>query len=77
VQPHQCQLQGDYHFPTPAGHTIPDTCQDVLGLLGHLGALLAHIHLAAYPGDGGPEPLSHPYLSKQWVNQGGKLRHVF
>ncbi|KAK4824165.1 hypothetical protein QYF61_011292, partial [Mycteria americana] len=36
----------DDHFPTPAGHTIPDTSQDAVGLLGHLGTLLAHIQLA-------------------------------
>ena len=27
----------------PAHHTIPDTSQDAIGLLGHLGTLLAHI----------------------------------
>ncbi|KAK4832175.1 LOW QUALITY PROTEIN: hypothetical protein QYF61_020955 [Mycteria americana] len=45
VQPHQCRVQGDVHFPSPAGHTIPDTSQDAIGLLGHLGTLLAHIQL--------------------------------
>ena len=25
VWPHQCQVQGDDHFPTPTAHTIPDT----------------------------------------------------
>ncbi|KAK4832178.1 hypothetical protein QYF61_020958 [Mycteria americana] len=46
VQPHQCRIQGDDHFPSPAGHTIPDTSQDAIGLLGHLGTLLAHIQPA-------------------------------
>ncbi|KAK4819627.1 hypothetical protein QYF61_008847 [Mycteria americana] len=46
VQPHQCRVQGHDHFPTPAGHTIPDTSQDVIGFLGHLGTLLAHVQLA-------------------------------
>ncbi|KAK4823178.1 hypothetical protein QYF61_027082 [Mycteria americana] len=46
VRPHQCQAQGDNHFPSPAGHTISDTSQDAVGLLGHLGTLLAHIQLA-------------------------------
>ncbi|KAK4812358.1 LOW QUALITY PROTEIN: hypothetical protein QYF61_018808 [Mycteria americana] len=46
VQPHQCQVQGDDHCPSPAGHTISDTSQDAVGLLGHLGTLLAHIQLA-------------------------------
>ena len=41
VHPHQCQVQGHDHLPTPAGHAIPDTSQDVFGLLGHLGTLLA------------------------------------
>ncbi|GAB0175616.1 hypothetical protein GRJ2_000026800 [Grus japonensis] len=43
VRPHQCQIQGDNHFPSPAGHTLSDTSQDVVGLLGHLGTLLAHV----------------------------------
>ncbi|KAK4832899.1 hypothetical protein QYF61_026542 [Mycteria americana] len=42
VQPHQCQVQRDNHFPSPAGHTISDTSQDAVGLLGHLDTLLAH-----------------------------------
>jgi len=46
VRPHQCQVQGQDHLPTPAGHTIPDTSQDAVGLLGHLGMLLAHVQLA-------------------------------
>ncbi|KAK4825624.1 LOW QUALITY PROTEIN: hypothetical protein QYF61_001304 [Mycteria americana] len=46
VRPHQCQVEGDKHFPSPAGHTISDTSQDAIGLLGHLGTLLAHIQLA-------------------------------
>ncbi|KAK4810750.1 hypothetical protein QYF61_007724 [Mycteria americana] len=46
VWPHQCQVQGDNHFPSPAGHTIPDTSQDAIGLLGHLGTLPAHIQPA-------------------------------
>ncbi|KAK4811651.1 hypothetical protein QYF61_022744 [Mycteria americana] len=45
VQPHQCRVQGDDHFPAPAGHTISDTSQDAICLLGHLGTLLAHIQL--------------------------------
>ncbi|KAK4826416.1 hypothetical protein QYF61_008949 [Mycteria americana] len=43
VRPHQCQVQGHDHFPSPAGHAIFDTSQDAIGLLGHLGTLLAHI----------------------------------
>ncbi|KAK4829089.1 hypothetical protein QYF61_002040 [Mycteria americana] len=46
VWPHQCRVQGHDHFPSPAGHTIPDTSQDAVGLLGHLGTLLAHIQPA-------------------------------
>ncbi|RMC09632.1 hypothetical protein DUI87_13418 [Hirundo rustica rustica] len=36
---------------SPAGHTIPDTGQDAIGLLGHQGALLAHVQHAVsqYP----------------------------
>ncbi|PKU36603.1 hypothetical protein llap_13089 [Limosa lapponica baueri] len=41
----------DNHFPSPACHAIPDTGQDAVGLLGHLGTLLAHIQPAVdqYP----------------------------
>ncbi|KAK4832999.1 hypothetical protein QYF61_027023 [Mycteria americana] len=46
VRPHQCRVQGDNHFPSPAGHTISDTNQDAVGCLGHLGTLLAHIQVA-------------------------------
>ncbi|KAK4826124.1 LOW QUALITY PROTEIN: hypothetical protein QYF61_005276 [Mycteria americana] len=46
VRPHQCRVQGHDHFPSAAGHTISDTSQDAIGLLGHLGTLLAHIQLA-------------------------------
>ncbi|KAK4832962.1 hypothetical protein QYF61_026788 [Mycteria americana] len=41
VRPHQCRVQGHDHFPSPAGHTTSDTSQDAVGLLGHLGTLLA------------------------------------
>ncbi|KAK4832367.1 hypothetical protein QYF61_021966 [Mycteria americana] len=46
VRPHQCQVQGHDHFPSPAGHMISDTSQDAVGLLGHLATLLAHIQVA-------------------------------
>ncbi|KAK4810613.1 hypothetical protein QYF61_007350, partial [Mycteria americana] len=46
VRPHQCRVQGHDHFPSPAGHTIFDTSQDAIGLLGHLGTLPAHIPVA-------------------------------
>ncbi|KAK4806346.1 hypothetical protein QYF61_017215 [Mycteria americana] len=46
VRPHQCRVQGHGHCPTPAGHTVPDTSQDAVGFLGHLGILLAHIQAA-------------------------------
>ncbi|KAK4823254.1 hypothetical protein QYF61_000221 [Mycteria americana] len=46
VRPHQCQVQGHNHFPSPAGHAIFDTSQDAIGLLGRLGTLLAHIQAA-------------------------------
>jgi len=43
VRPHQCRVQRQDDFSSPAQHTIPDTSQDATGLLGHLGTLLAHI----------------------------------
>ncbi|GAB0184554.1 hypothetical protein GRJ2_000920700 [Grus japonensis] len=52
VRPHQCRVQGDDRFPSPAGHTIPDTSQDALG---HLGTLVAHTQLAV---DQHPQVLS-------------------
>ena len=39
---------GQDDFPRPAHHTIPDTSQDAIGLLGHLGTLLAHIQPTVY-----------------------------
>jgi len=56
VQPHQCQVQGDNHSPAPAGYTVPDTSWDAIGLLGHLGTLLAHVHLTV---DQHPKTLFH------------------
>ncbi|KAK4818104.1 hypothetical protein QYF61_005907 [Mycteria americana] len=46
VQSDHCQLQGDNHFPSLAGHTISHMSQDAIGLLGHLGTLPAHIQPA-------------------------------
>ncbi|KAK4832495.1 hypothetical protein QYF61_023542 [Mycteria americana] len=46
VQPHRCRVQGHDRFPSPAGHAIFDTRQDAIGVLGHLGTLLAHIQVA-------------------------------
>ncbi|KAK4811287.1 hypothetical protein QYF61_023339 [Mycteria americana] len=39
-------FEGHSHFPSPAGHTVPDRSQDAVGFLGHLGTLLAHIQPA-------------------------------
>ncbi|KAK4832701.1 hypothetical protein QYF61_025162 [Mycteria americana] len=49
VWPHQCRVQGHDHCPSPAGHTIPDTRQNAVCFLGHLGTLPAHIQLAVNP----------------------------
>ena len=46
VQVHQCQVQGCDHLPAPVGHIVPDRSQDAVGLLGHLGTLLAHVQPA-------------------------------
>ena len=58
VQPHQCRVQGHDHFPTPAGHTVPDISQDAIGLLGHLGTLLAHVQ---------PAVNQHPKVLLRWA----------
>ena len=51
VQTYQCRVQGHDHLPAPAGHAILGTSQDAVGLLGHLGTLLAHVQPAVnqYP----------------------------
>ncbi|KAK4826427.1 hypothetical protein QYF61_008960 [Mycteria americana] len=46
VQPHQCRVQRNKCFLSPAGQAISDTNQDAIGLLGHLSTLLAHIQAA-------------------------------
>ena len=46
----------EVHLFTPAGHTLPDTSQDAVGLLGHLGTLLAHVQTAV---DHHPQVLFH------------------
>ncbi|KAK4816266.1 LOW QUALITY PROTEIN: hypothetical protein QYF61_014338 [Mycteria americana] len=46
VRPHQRQVQGHDHCPSPAGHAIFHTSQDAIGFFGHLGTLLAHIQAA-------------------------------
>jgi len=51
-------LQGHDHLPTPAGHTIPETSQDAVGLLCHLGTLLAHVQLAVK---------QHPKVLFRWA----------
>ncbi|KAK4819037.1 hypothetical protein QYF61_024402 [Mycteria americana] len=58
VRPHQGQVQGHDHFPSPAGHTIFDTGQDAIGFLGHLGTLLAHIQAAVN---------QHPQVLFRWA----------
>ena len=39
----QCWAQRDNYFPTPASNTTSEISQDAIGLLGHLGTLLAHV----------------------------------
>ncbi|KAK4825368.1 hypothetical protein QYF61_027121 [Mycteria americana] len=58
VRPHQCRVQGHDHFPAPAGHTIPDTSQDAIGFLGHVGTLLA---------DTQPAIDQHPQVRFHWA----------
>ncbi|KAK4821271.1 hypothetical protein QYF61_017149 [Mycteria americana] len=58
VWPHQCRVQGHNHFPSPAGHATPDTSQDAIGFLGHLGTLLAHVQ---------PAVKQHPQVLFHWA----------
>ena len=44
----ECRVQRQDDFPSPAHHTVPDTSQDAIGLLGHLGTLLAHVQLTVH-----------------------------
>mgnify|MGYP001859128896 FL=1 len=46
VLPHQESSTGGQSLPNTAGHTISDTSQDAVSLLGHLSTLLIHIQLA-------------------------------
>ncbi|KAK4819236.1 hypothetical protein QYF61_027190 [Mycteria americana] len=48
----------DHWWPTPAGHTIPDTSQDAVGFLGHLGTLPAHVQ---------PAVNQHPQVLFHWA----------
>lgn len=47
VQPYQCRVQSDDYLPAPAVCTTSDTSQDAIGLIGHLGTLVAHDQPAA------------------------------
>ncbi|KAK4826325.1 hypothetical protein QYF61_007410 [Mycteria americana] len=67
VRPHQCRVQGHDHFPSPAGHAIFDTSQDDIGLLGHLGTLLAHIQAAVN---------TQPQKTKQWKSSGNYAKRL-
>jgi len=58
VRPRQYPVKGHDHFPTSAGNTVPDTSQDAVGLLGHLGTLMAHIQLSVD---------QHPKIFFRWV----------
>ncbi|KAJ7426288.1 hypothetical protein WISP_17385 [Willisornis vidua] len=49
VWPHQRRVQEKNHFPGPVGHTVADTGQDAIGLLGHQGTLLAHVQPSVKP----------------------------
>ena len=53
-------------FPSPTHNTIPDTSQDVIGLLGHLGTLLARIQLTVHQYTNVPfhQAAFQPLLSK-------------
>ncbi|PKU44635.1 hypothetical protein llap_5071 [Limosa lapponica baueri] len=78
VRPHQGRVQQQCtHFPSPAGHTVPDRDQDAVGLLGHLGTLLAHIHPAV---DQHPQVLFHlaapATLPPAWTVQGVGVTQV-
>jgi len=46
VRPQQCRAQGPDACPAPAGHTIADTGQAAVGLLGHPATLLAQVQPA-------------------------------
>jgi len=46
VQPHQCSVERDDLLSAPAGCTISVTSQDAIGLLGHIGTLLANVQPA-------------------------------
>lgn len=43
VSSHQCHVQGNNHFPCPAGQNISDASWTAIGLLVHLGTLLVQL----------------------------------
>ncbi|KAK4816284.1 hypothetical protein QYF61_014582 [Mycteria americana] len=45
VESHQSGVEGQNHFPQPAGHTSLDAAQDTVGLLGCERTLPAHVQL--------------------------------
>lgn len=47
MQPHKCQIEGNSHFPGPAGYIFAKTVQDVVGLLCHKRPPLTDIQLVS------------------------------
>ena len=54
----------DKYLPAPAGYTISGTSQDAIGLLGHLGTLLAHVQPNVMP-------LKDIKTTSRWIGQLG------
>ena len=48
VRSHQSRVEGQNHLPQPAGHTVFDAAQDMVGLLGCEHTLVAHIQPFIY-----------------------------
>jgi len=43
MRPHKGRGEGDNHLQFPAGHLSADAAQDIIGLLGPMSTLLAHV----------------------------------
>ena len=46
MQPHQCQIHRDLVLPLGSFYATSDMSQDAIGVLGHLGTLVAHVQPA-------------------------------
>ena len=64
--PHEDRVEGNNHFPCPAGHPSSDAAQDTAGFLGCKCTLLAHVQLFVPQS---PQFLLHRAALKEFFSQ--------